>query len=185
MNDPQVLSAPTQSLPSLSPALEPKIVREEPATPVIRPKKKSFTTYDRIMESIAHVTTLGGAAALWWVGAQFTLAFLVMIGMPIHQLSYAQWLIPAGITAIEIKYWPHKGLNRNLIAMFLIIAGIDLTTTLIGGQAWLEGRVIGAFTIPDSGWLWVIAGVAACFSAFWPEKLARAAIGELRKIWNI
>lgn len=188
MNDPQVLApvtGVTPVLPALDPVPEQRASREEAAAATPRVRKKTFTLYDRIVESIAHITTLVGAIALWWVGAQFTLAFMAMLHIPVHSLSYAQWLIPAGITTIEMRYWPRKGLNRNLIIVFLVIAGIDLATSLIGGKQWLTGRVIGSYTIPDTGLLWGISLVVACFSAFWPEKLGRAAIAELRKIWNI
>jgi len=188
MNDPQAL-APTPttvpSIPALDIVTEQRSVREESVAATPRARKKGVTLYDRIMESVAHITTLVGASALWWIGAQFTLAFMALLHIPVGSLSYAQWLIPIGITAIEMRYWPRKGMNRNLIIVFLVIAGIDLATSLIGGKQWLTGRDIGSYIIPDTGVLWGVSLIVACFSAFWPEKLARAAITELRKIWNI
>jgi hypothetical protein len=143
--------------------------------------------YDRVIESLANVAALAAAGLLWWIGAQFTLAFVTSLGADLSRLGAGQWVIPAFVTAIEIKFWPHQGTQRNLVWLFLIVAGFDLLTSVLGGAEWLAGRAIGsAITLPQSGTLlWAMSLGAAALCAFWPERLARTAVTELRKIWSI
>lgn len=184
MNDATTTTQAATPLPSTaSPILD--LPATEPAPTITKSSRKhrSPTYYDRMLESVAHFATLFAALLLWWIGAQFTLEFLGLLSVPLHKLGAARWLIPIAITAIEIKYWPTKRLDRNLLALFAVVAGIDLLTSIIGGHSWLAGRAIGTLIIPDVGWLWIAAGIGAIFSAFWPEKLARAATRALRAIW--
>lgn len=143
--------------------------------------------YDRVIESLANTAALAAAGLLWWIGAQFTLAFVTSLGADLSRLGAAQWVIPAFVTAIEIKFWPRRGAQRNLVWLFLIVAGFDLLTSVLGGAAWLSGRAIGtAITLPQTGTvLWAMSLAAATLCAFWPERLARTAVTELRRIWSI
>lgn len=171
--------------PSQSPAVVGVPVPPTTSTSV-KPRRRANTHwYDRGVESLANLAALAFAAALWYVGAQFTLAFFAGVGLPAANLGIAKWLIPVGISAIQIKFWPHSRLKPHLLWMFLGVTSFDLATSVFGGKQWLAGRlIVDGITIPATGAPpWVLSLIAACVCTFWPERLARTAVGELRRIW--
>lgn len=187
---PTASSAPSIALPtpvvvteSVSQPTETRVATQKITKPVVQ--KLGPTLYDKLMVSLVDVGLLIFGFGMWWIGAQFTLAFVASIGIPIARLGLAQWLLPAIITAIEIKCWPNKTLDWHHLSIFGIIAIVDLFTSTVGGKAWLAGRLIAEWRLPTDGMLiWGIALVASIAFAFWPERLTRSAVRSLLKTWR-
>lgn len=177
------LPAPTVVVESVSQPVETRTATQKIVKPVVQ--KQGPTLYDKLMVSLVDAGLLIFGFGMWWIGAQFTLAFAASIGIPVAKLGVAQWLLPAIITAIEIKCWPNKTLDWHHLSIFGIIAIVDLFTSTVGGKAWLAGRMIAEWRLPSDGTvIWLIALVASIAFAFWPERLTRSAVRSLLKTWR-
>jgi hypothetical protein len=141
----------------------------------------------KLAETLAALFALVVAAGLWYLGAQFTLLALASVGIPIVQLGHWRWLIPAGISAVELRWWP-RGIAEAKALSFAIIALVDGASTLYGLVLWGAGRTLPLATglsIPHNGLgLVVPALVAALILTFVPERLALRMLSELRLIWS-
>lgn len=189
----------TKDLPAASGPLDPAagIVPTAPAAPehpapppsstspstTRRPAKQGL--YDRIGMTLALGLGLAVAFLLWLAGAYFTLQFLSGMGVMLAGAGPAQWLIPAAITAAELWLWPRAATRPQQTALFLGVLAFDVGTSLIGLFNWAAGRLIpGVGTLPAGGWpLWAGAAIVALVCAFWPEKLGKWSVSELRKVW--
>jgi hypothetical protein len=141
----------------------------------------------KLGETLAALFALAIAGGLWYLGAQFTLLALAAIGIPIVQLGHWRWLIPGGISAVELRWWP-RGIAEAKALSFAVIALIDGASTLYGLVLWGAGRTLPlatGLTIPRNGLgLVVPALVAALVLTFVPERLALRMLSELRLIWS-
>jgi hypothetical protein len=141
---------------------------------------------DLAMTVFAYLGVLAIAAVLWYWGARFTLTFLSGLAPAILALGLLAWLIPAVITAVELKLWPHV---TSPIARWVVFLGIllfDLGSSFAGFTTWAAGRTIPLFTgitFPTTGWgLWLPGVGLGMLFAFGPERLTRYAIGELNAL---
>lgn len=187
LND--LIAGMAPAAPSLPAAAAPagRVTTTERAAPRPRARPAARSgVYDRALQTIAHLGAIAGAGLLWWIGAQFTLQFLISLGVNLTPLGLGQWLIPLTITGIELSFWPKEGANRNLVALFMIVAGLDLITSCLGLIDLIVGRNIPrlGITIQENVVVWAAAFVVAAACAFWPEKLARAGWVELRTLWK-
>ena len=66
------------------------------------------------------------AGGLWYLGAQFTLLALDAIGIPVIQLGSWRWLIPAGISAVELRWWPRAVAETKALSFAAGRFGADL-----------------------------------------------------------
>jgi hypothetical protein len=127
------------------------------------------------------------AGGLWYLGAQFTLLAIETIGIPVSQLGYWRWLIPAGISAVELRWWPRCVAETKALS-FAVIALIDGASTLYGLVLRGADRTLPlatGVTIPHSGLgLVVPALLATLVLTFVPERLTLRMLNELRLIWS-
>lgn len=144
--------------------------------------------YDKIGMTLALVAALAVAALLWYAGAWFTLWFLERAGLALAGAGALRWLIPAALTAGQLWLWPRANSPWQSLLLFLGFLGFDVGTSWGGFTSWGAGRrveLFNGFTIPKDGpWLNGIALVLGLTFAFLPEKIARWALGELRRVWR-
>lgn len=189
----QALQAGLILTPATSLAPSMPTIEQPPAQPKVQPrttttrKPSSFQFLDQLTESLAYLGGAAIAAGLWIAGAFFTLVFLRTMGVNLASLAWGQWLIPATITACELKLWPRQdGAWQRSVVWFLVL-GFDVGTSFKGLIVWGAGREVPLFTgwvIPSGGWvLNILALVVALAFAFGPEQLARWAVPELRNVW--
>src|SRR5436190_23926260 len=125
------------------------------ATPEVerRPRRRASTVLSKLGETLAALFALAMAGGLWYLGAQFTLLALESVGIPISQLNHWRWLIPAGISAVELRWWP-RGVAETKALSFAVVALIDGASTLYGLVLWGAGRTLPlatGITIPQAG----------------------------------
>jgi hypothetical protein len=144
--------------------------------------------YDKAGMTLALVASLAVAALLWFAGAWFTLWFLERAGLALAGAGAARWLIPAALTAGQLWLWPRANSPWQSLIVFLGFLGFDVGTSWGGFTSWGAGRrveLFNGFTIPQGGpWLHGLALVLGLSFAFLPEKIARWALGELRRVWR-
>ena len=179
----QKLTGTTEAIPQVQPTAE----RSPTQQTAERTRRPRLTVYDKIGMTIAYLFSLAAAAVLWWIGARFTLvAFGGFFGTSLTLLLW--WLIPIGITAIEIWLMPRRGARWQIVSIFLVILLVDVCSSWYGTTATLGGRFVPLgtrFTVPTGGAvLHSFAIVAGIILAFIPEKLARWAASELWKLWR-
>ena len=152
-----------------------------------RARRRPTTLLSRLGETLAALFALAVAGGLWYLGAQFTLLALAAIGIPVAELGYWRWLIPAGISAVELRWWP-RGVAEAKAISFAAVAMLDGASTLYGLVLWGAGRMLPlatGVTIPREGLgLIVPALLAALILTFVPERLTLRMLGELRLIWS-
>src|SRR4051812_35132694 len=152
-----------------------------------RTRRRASTLPSKLGETLAALFALAVAGGLWYLGAQFTLLALESVGIPIALLGHWRWLIPAGISAIELRWWP-RGVAETKALSFAIVALIDGASTLYGLVLWGAGRTLPlatGITIPHAGLgLVVPALLAALVLTFVPERLTLRMLNELRLIWS-
>lgn len=166
-------------------ATEP-IQREQAPSRPQRPKPKSNTTYDKTLESLAYVASFCIAAALWYVGAYFTLAAIAELGIATTHLAW--WLIPLAITAIELSLIEKIKGGWQSIAIFASVLALDIASSWYGIVTKLGGEFVplgAGFSIPTTGTvLHAGAIIASLIFAFAPEKIARWAFSEIGRVWK-
>lgn len=187
----QTPPAPTEVIvtPSAPAVTIERVERTESAPPRVSKKMAAAAgLYDRIGITLALLGSLAIATGLWWVGAYFTLRFLAGAGLKMAATDMAAWLIPATITAIELWLLSRIRSNWQALVVFLAVLAFDLGTSWGGFVEWGAGRHIGlfaGFTIPTEGrTLHLIAIILGLIWAFLPEKIARWAVAELRRVWQ-
>jgi hypothetical protein len=152
-----------------------------------RPRRRASTLPSKLGETLAALFALAVAGGLWYLGAQYTLLALESLGIPIAQFGHWRWLIPAGISAVELRWWP-RGVAETKALSFAVIALIDGASTLYGLVLWGAGRTLPLATgimIPRTGLgLIVPALLAALVLTFVPERLTLRMLNELRLIWS-
>lgn len=159
------------------PAPQPLITTTEPNTLSEKPKprvkqRKHTPIYDPIIGIIGALISAIAAGFIWWIGAILTLTFLqTRLGINLAAMGSWKWLIPISITGIEIAFWPQKNQSFNFRMLFLLVAGIDLITSVDGGHTWLVDRGLSVQWVA-----WMLGCIAAFLCSFWPERLIRSAV---------
>lgn len=145
--------------------------------------------YDQTLEAMAYVASLAIAGGLWAAGAFFTLIFLQGAGAPVAPAHAVAWLVPAFVSAVELKLWPARGRSPIRALVWLGVVVFDVGASFAGLVEWGAGRRINLFTgiiLPSSGAaLWAFALGAGLVFAFAPEKIGKWAIRELRGLLKI
>lgn len=176
---------PAQSASPVMIAAEP-IQREIAPSRPQRPKAKPNTTYDKTLESMAYIASFCMALALWYIGAYFTLAAVAQLGIATSHLAW--WLIPIAITAIELSLIEKIKGGWQSIAIFTTVLALDIASSWYGIVTKLGGEFVplgAGFSIPTTGTaLHAGAILASLVFAFAPEKIARWAFAELRRVWK-
>ena len=163
--------------------------------PAAQPKPRGATStgpglYNQLGQSVAFMTSLAIAASLWFAGAYFTLAAIApdTARTLAGGQALAWWLLPMGITGVEIWLMPRTGVRALGLITFALVLAVDISTSwygvidVVGGQFFKMGP---GFTAPTGGpWLHAFAVVSALVLAFIPEKLARWAWAELLNVWR-
>lgn len=176
---------PAQPTSPVMLATEPMQREIAPSRPQ-RPKTRSNTTYDKTLESLAYIASFCIAVALWYVGAYFTLAAIAELGIATTHLAW--WLIPIAITAIELSLIGKIQEKWQSIAIFASVLALDIASSWYGILTKLGGEFVplgAGFTIPTTGTvLHAGAIIASLIFAFAPEKIARWAFSELKRVWK-
>lgn len=120
------------------------------------------------------------AIALWAIGAHFTNIGLTAVFPFLRGLGAAIWIIPLGISMVEMRFFQRSGLHTLI---FTIVSAVDVLTTVYGSLEWAAGRTfrIGAgVTMPESGPVLVIPITALSFAlTFGPERILSWALANL------
>jgi 5-methylcytosine-specific restriction enzyme A len=169
--------------------------------PVPRPRRRSTTRYDRLVQVGATVIGLLGCALVWLIGSYFTLRWLASLGVglaatglaPIHTLLQigpaddwivrsslralwptiaAAWALPLAITLIETGFDPARAGGRSSRLIWGIFLRLDAVTSALGIQPILVRFVADLLTS------WAVAAIVGLLLALVPEKLARRLIIE-------
>lgn len=179
-------SLPAPSIPAVPPSPPQKSIEDRPKA---RPKVLSYDDgiVGKILDSAAYLGGLALGIGIWIAGAYFTLVFLGQMGINLAALSWGQWLIPAVISACELRLWPRSGTLWQRWIVWLVVLMFDVGTSWAGLVAWGAGRHIPIFdgiALPESGWsLRILALVLGLAFAFMPEKIVRWAVPEIRAVW--
>lgn len=179
-------SAPAASVPAVSQAPTQKITSDRPKA---RPNVPAYDEglVGKILDSAAYLGGLAIGIGIWIAGAYFTLVFLGQMGIKLSALGWGQWLIPAVISACELRLWPRAGTLWQRWIVWLVVLTFDVGTSWAGLVAWGAGRHIPLFdgiALPESGWsLRILALVLGLAFAFMPEKIVRWAVPEIRAVW--
>ena len=168
-----------------SPVQPERIEQTQAARTQERTKRTRTGAYDKAGLSIAYVFSCALSLLLWVAGAYFTIAALRAFGV---QATGAWWLLPVGITAIELWLMPRAGTRWQAVAFFALVLAADVLSSWYGVLDTMGGRFVplgAGFTIPQTGAALHIGAVAVSLAfAFLPEKLARWSIAELWKVWR-
>lgn len=166
-----------------------------------RPRRRSITRYDRLVQIGATAIGLLGCALVWLIGSYFTLRWLASLGVglavtgliPIHtvlQIGPADdwiawsslraiwpsvagaWALPLAITLIETGFDPARAGGRSSRIVWGIFLSLDAVTSALGIQPIVVRFVADLLTA------WVLAAMIGLVLALVPEKLARRLIME-------
>jgi hypothetical protein len=155
---------------------------------ITKPRSRA-TVYDQTLEAMAYVASLGIALALWTAGAFFTLVFLEGAGVPVAPTQIFAWLIPAFVSAVELKLWPARGRSPIRGLIWFSVLAFDVGTSFAGLVQWGAGRRINLFTgitLPSTGTtLWLFALGLGLLFAFAPERIGKFAVRELRTLLKV
>ncbi|GEM_PF-6139356 len=153
-----------------------------PAQPVAqsRPRRTSNTAYTTGLYKAALLVALCLVAAIWYLGGVFTLATLASWGLPLVTWGLLAWLIPVGITALEIGTLAGKG---RIPMLWLIWAGVlafDVATSALGLLDWANGRKLFTHLFSTSDGTSIgLCGLMGLGIALVPEPTVRALLKEV------
>jgi hypothetical protein len=144
----------------------------------------------RIIDSAAALLAIVAAGFFWWVGATFTFLSLKGLGLDITSWGYLRWIVPAGVSAIEMRWYPnsHDNFDEVKLSGFLFTVVVDAGSSMYGWIQWAGGRdfPIGpGFKMPTEGWIVVLSGLGvSLFTTLIPERLLVWSLKELKRIWT-
>lgn len=134
-------------------------------------------TYQRVLRCGALVMALGIAGLLWYLGARYTLDYLVTVrrfGPAVVAMGIAAYLLPLGITCVELALNPRTERRPALLILWFGILVFDALTTAVGFQ--LERSAdTQTIVVPFFGVLGWIGSAVGLGLAYLPEKVGRGA----------
>lgn len=170
--------------PTVPEAIPQTSAPEVTTAPRERTKRATASLYDKLGTSAAYSGVIAIGGLLWYVGAFYTLAALRSFGLQTNGLLW--WCVPVIITTIELALMQQKSKHQLLIGVFALVLIIDVGTSWQGLTSF-AGKTLplfGGIQLPASGAaLHITAAIIALVLAIAPEKIARAGINELKKVW--
>lgn len=155
---------------------------------VLTTTKKNDVAFAAFLDILAALFVLVVGITLWSIGAYFTLLALSKFGLPIKDLDAFAWLIPIGVSVLELRYWPGAKQTQIKTGMMLLVGGFDLLSTSYGVYLWFPGKIIPlgmGYTMPHTGLaLFVPVLVVSCILTFGPERIIIWAGKEMQAKWN-
>lgn len=155
--------------------------------PTVSPAKHA-TAYGAFVDIFVALFVLCIGLALWYAGAFFTITALVRLGIPLRKLDGFEWLIPIGVSLLELRYWPNVKTTQFKTLILLLVGGFDLLSTTYGVYLWFPGKVIPlgmGYTIPKNGVALLIPVLLVSFVlTFGPERIVVWASKEIQKKWS-
>lgn len=153
-------------------------------------ERKTNDLGGKIGDSIAAGFVLAVGISLWLIGGYLMLLALNAIGLPIKEMKGFAWLIPLGISAVELRFWPKPTTLWSYRTLMLLAIGLpDLASTFFGSWEYLRGRSVPlftGFTIPEGGrTLMVLCSISSIILSFSPERLSIHALKDLMRIWGV
>jgi hypothetical protein len=149
---------------------------------------KHAAAYGAFVDIFVALFVMGIGLALWYAGAYFTITALIRLGVPLDTLDGFEWLIPLGVSLLELRYWPSVKQTQMKTLALLLVGGFDLLSTTYGVFLWFPGRVIPlgmGYTIPKSGIALLIpVFVVSLILTFGPERIVVWAGKEIRRMWG-
>jgi magnesium-transporting ATPase (P-type) len=142
-------------------------------------RTSSLTLYDKIMNKIGLSLGVLLCIILWGTGGYFTLVWLRSLGLPVQVFGSPViltiwWLIPLGITILEVGLDPERSPyeNRHSFWAWIVILGFDTLATAAGIVSMIQGKNIASQTIE---WYtaWLIGIFVGLVLARYPEKFGR------------
>lgn len=155
---------------------------QPPAQPAAqsRPRRASGTAYTTGLYKVALLVALVLVASLWYIGGAFTLGTLGSWGLPIVAWGLLAWLIPLGITALEIGTLAGRARIPMLWLIWAAVLAFDIATSAIGLLDWADGRKLFTMVFSSTdGTSAAICGLVGIAIALVPEPTARALLKEL------
>lgn len=148
-------------------------------------RKAQTDLYNKIGYTIALIMGLGFALLMWFIGARYTVLGLQLFGF--KTTSTGWYILPLGITAVELWLMPKRGNHLLSVFFFLLILAFDVLTSWYGLRLDLAGRNLPLGTgwqLPSNGTPFHIACVVLSLGfAFLPEKLGKWAGREMMGVW--
>ena len=180
----------------INPPIQPTMATAVAATTPVQAQPRATTKprskpsiYDQTLEAMAYITCLAIGVGLWAAGAFFTLIFLEGEGVPVAPAQALAWLIPAFVSAVELKLWPARGHSPIRGLIWFGVLTFDVGTSFAGLMEWGSGRHFNFFTgitLPTTGaTLWLVALAFGLLFAFAPERIGKFAVRELRTLLKI
>ena len=93
------------------------------------PITKHATAYSAFLDIFLGLFVMGVGLALWYAGAYFTITALIQLGIPLQTLDGFEWLIPIGVSLLELRYWPNVKTTQTKTLILLVVGGFDLLST--------------------------------------------------------
>lgn len=137
------------------------------------------------------LAALAFAFALWLAGGFFTLEALHSLYPPIVAVidwpwvmdgtALVCWLIPIAVSALEFGSAKRRG---AALLVFVLVAAFDLSSTLFGMRAWMDGRTVAGVVLSgdlvrsNAGTLLIIGALSVVLT-FAPEWVMRRAVAVL------
>ena len=149
---------------------------------------KSSTAYSAYVDILVALFLMGIGLALWLAGAYFTITSLTKLGVPLRKLDGFEWLIPIGVSLLELRYWPSVKQTQVKTLALLLVGGFDLLSTAYGVFMWFPGKTIPlgmGYTMPATGLALLIpVFIVSIILTFGPERIVVWSANEIKRMWR-
>jgi hypothetical protein len=149
---------------------------------------KGSTAYSGYIDILVALFLMAVGLALWLAGAYFTITSLITLGVPMGKLDGFEWLIPIGVSLLELRYWPSVKQTQVKTLALLLVGGFDLLSTAYGVFLWFPGKTIPlgmGYTMPANGLALLIpVFIVSIILTFGPERIVVWSGKEIKRMWR-
>lgn len=149
---------------------------------------KTSAPYGSFFDMLVALFLMGIGLSLWYAGAYFTITSLIKLGVPLRNLDGFEWLIPIGVSLLELRYWPGVKQTQVKTLALLLVGGFDLLSTAYGVFLWFPGKTIPlgmGYTMPTTGLALLIpVFIGSLILTFGPERIIVWAGREIKRMWS-
>ena len=137
------------------------------------------------------LASFAAGVAGWLVGGHYTLVALTWLGVPLdvtlagqwHGAASLAWLIPLGVSALEVGFSRPYRRHGWPVALFVLVVLLDCGSTALGMYQRFAGAVVAGVTFAaGSPQLATTAILAALVLTFLPEVVVIGALAHVKAI---